>query len=318
MNPVLHSVCTHMIPLIYHSLYSQLPLPEGHRYPINKYRLLYEAIEQLREDDEQWQQSLHYVEPEPVNKAELSQIHCGEYIESLISGALPAVKMRRIGFPWSQELINRTLMSAGGTCETVRQSIEHGIAIHLSGGYHHAHFDFGSGFCLINDLVIAAKRGLTIEGVDKILIVDSDVHHGDGTATLCADDEQIVTLSFHCDKNFPARKPDSDLDVPLTRGTGDEEFLATFTSVVEMAINLHQPDVIVYDAGVDIHQDDELGYLNVTSEGIYARDRFMFELAKQKQLPIACVVGGGYRSQHHELVPIHMQLIRAAIDTYGC
>lgn len=305
-----------MIALIYHPLYSQLPLPQGHRYPINKYRLLYEAIETERANNGYWQQHLHYVEPTPLDKEQVIETHCEEYIHSLMSGALPAPKMRRIGFPWSQELINRTLMSAGGTCETVRQALQHGVAIHLSGGYHHAHYDFGSGFCLINDLVIAAKHALTIEAVDKVLIVDSDVHHGDGTATLCADDAQIVTLSFHCEKNFPARKPDSDLDVPLKRGTADEEFLATFTSVVEMAVNLHQPDIILYDAGVDIHQEDELGYLNVTSEAIYARDQFMFELALQKQLPIACVVGGGYRSKHHELVPIHMQLVRAALNIY--
>lgn len=308
---------TNMIPLIYHSLYSQLALPAGHRYPINKYRLLFEAIEEQRGKDPQWLRSLHYVEPQPLSQQQVSQCHCPDYIDSLITGKLGVTKMRRIGFPWSEQLINRTLMSAGGTCETVRQAYNNGVAIHLSGGYHHAHYDFGSGFCLINDLVLAAKQGLDIEGVDKILIVDSDVHHGDGTATLCDGDARIITLSFHCDKNFPARKPDSDLDVALPRDADDTEFLSAFTSVVEMAINLHQPDVILYDAGVDIHQDDELGYLNVTSEAIYARDQFMFELAKQKQIPIACVVGGGYRSEHQELVPIHMQLIRAAINTYG-
>lgn len=307
-----------MIPLIYHTVYSQLPLPAGHRYPINKYRLLFEEIEQLRAVDPRWMQTFQYVQPSPVGLEEVNQVHCPNYIRLLMSGELPAAKMRRIGFPWSETLITRTLTSAGGTCETVHQAVKHGVAIHLSGGYHHAHRDFGSGFCLVNDLVLAAKRALTIEGIDKVLIIDSDVHHGDGTATLCEGDEAIVTLSFHCDKNFPARKPSSDLDVPLIRDTGDEEFLAAFTSIVEMAINLHQPDFILYDAGVDIHLHDELGYLNVTSDGIYARDQFMFELAKQKQLPIACVVGGGYRSEHQELVPIHMQLIHAAIDTYGC
>ncbi|KJY85187.1 histone deacetylase [Vibrio galatheae] len=306
-----------MIPLIYHPIYSQLPLPEGHRYPINKYRLLFEAIEELRSFDPVWQRTFDYIKPAPLGLEEVNQVHCPDYIQQLTSGLLAAPKMRRIGFPWSEALIQRTLTSAGGTCETVHQAAEQGIAIHLSGGYHHAHRDFGSGFCLVNDLVLAAKRALTLEGIDKVLIVDSDVHHGDGTATLCDGDPSIVTLSFHCDKNFPARKPDSDLDVPLARETQDEEFMLAFTSVVEMAVNLHQPDIIIYDAGVDIHQDDELGYLNVSSDCIYARDVFMFQLAKRQQLPIACVVGGGYRSQHQDLVPIHMQLIRAALHVFG-
>jgi len=306
-----------MIPLIYHPIYSQLPLPDGHRYPINKYRLLYEAIEKERAENRLWSECLHYVEPVSLTSACVSQVHCERYIDLLTSGCLPAPKMRRIGFPWSDALITRTLTSAGGTCDTVNQSLKYGVAIHLSGGYHHAHYDFGSGFCLINDLVLAAKRALSLEGIDKVLIVDSDVHHGDGTATLCEGEANIVTLSFHCDKNFPARKPDSDLDVPLAKETGDKEFLDAFTSVVEMAVNLHQPDIIIYDAGVDIHQEDELGYLKVSTEGIYRRDRFMFELAKSKGLPIACVVGGGYRTRHEDLVPIHTQLIKAAVDVFA-
>ncbi|NMS37821.1 histone deacetylase, partial [Vibrio parahaemolyticus] len=144
----------------------------------------------------------------------------------------------------------------------------------LSGGYHHAHKEFGSGFCLFNDLVIAARQALEVEHVDKVLIIDSDVHHGDGTATLCDDEPDIITLSFHCDKNFPARKPQSDLDVPMARGTGDEDFLMAFKEVVDMALNLHRPDLVIYDAGVDIHQDDELGYFDVSTQGILERDRF--------------------------------------------
>lgn len=305
-----------MIPLIYHAIYSDLPLPEGHRYPINKYRLLYQAIEQQRALDPSWHAALSYVTPCAITLDEVTQVHCQNYIQQLVTGALPAPKMRRIGFPWSGSLITRTLTSAGGTCETVVQALGHGVALHLSGGYHHAHHNYGSGFCLVNDLVLAAKRALTLDGIDKVVIVDSDVHHGDGTATLCATEDDIITVSFHCDKNFPARKPDSDFDVPLARNTEDNEFLQAFTSVVEMAVNLHQPDLIIYDAGVDIHIDDELGYLNISTDAIYQRDRFMFKLAKQKQLPIACVVGGGYRSEHHELVPIHMQLIRAALSIY--
>ncbi|RSD31928.1 histone deacetylase family protein [Vibrio pectenicida] len=306
-----------MIPLIYHPIYSELPLPDGHRYPIYKYRLLYQEIVKRCLKDSQWQKQFCYHEPAPLLRKEVEQTHCEHYIEQLFSGTLPISPMRRIGFPWSERLIERTLTSAGGTCLTAELALEHSIAIHLSGGYHHAHYDFGSGFCLLNDLVLAAKRALSHEDIDKVLIVDSDVHHGDGTATLCKDDDSIVTLSFHCDKNFPARKPASDMDIALSRDTTDDEFLSTFDSVVEMAINLHQPDLILYDAGVDIHQDDELGYFNISTEAIYARDKRMFEIVKQRSLPISCVVGGGYRSDHSELVPIHMQLLHAAFEVYA-
>jgi len=199
---------------------------------------------------------------------------------------------------------------------TTELALKHGCAIHLSGGYHHAHNDFGSGFCLFNDLVLAADHAIEHEDVDKVLIVDSDVHHGDGTATMCSQRDDIITLSFHCDKNFPARKPESTLDVALPREAGDEEFLAHFTSVVEMAVNLYKPDLIIYDAGVDIHHQDELGYLNISTDAIYQRDKFMLEQAKVKGIPLACVVGGGYRSDHQSLVPIHMQLLKAAVSVY--
>jgi acetoin utilization deacetylase AcuC-like enzyme len=305
-----------MIPLVYHSLYSDLLLPQGHRYPIEKYRLLYQAIETKRAIDNEWAKQFYVVEPKAVTIDEVMLTHCSDYVDSLLQGTLAAVKMRRIGFPWSDTLIKRTLTSTGGTCTTVEQALKTGVAIHLSGGYHHAHFDYGSGFCLFNDLVIAAKRALQDDAVDKVLIVDSDVHHGDGTATLCRQDQNIITLSFHCDKNFPARKPESDMDIPLPRETGDQEFLSSFESVAEMAINLHQPDLILYDAGVDIHVDDELGYFNISTQALYQRDRAMFMLAKQRELPIACVIGGGYRSHHQDLVPIHMQLLNAAFDVF--
>ena len=302
-----------MTPLIYHPIYSQLPLPEGHRYPIHKYQLLHSAVKHHMDSDPKWGNAFEMFQPMPVSVEQVKQVHDGEYVDLLVSGNLPAAKMRRIGFPWSEQLIERTLYSSGGTCLAAEMAIESGLAIHLSGGYHHAHRDFGSGFCLLNDLVLAAKHALTFEHIDKVLIVDSDVHHGDGTATLCQENDDVITLSFHCDKNFPARKPVSDLDVPLSRETEDEEFLRCFEQVTNMAIAHHQPDLIIYDAGVDIHQDDELGYLNVSTKGIFERDCLMLNLAKSKAIPMACVVGGGYRSEHKDLVPIHMQLLNAAL-----
>ncbi|MGF1775839.1 histone deacetylase [Vibrio nomapromontoriensis] len=302
------------VPLIYHHIYSDLPLPEGHRYPINKYRLLYQAIESRYLQTEL--PPFELFEPTALNATQLIQVHCPDYVDTLLQGTLPAAKMRRIGFPWSQALIERTLTSAGGTCLAVEKALDHGVAIHLSGGYHHAHYDYGSGFCLVNDLALAAQHALT-SGVEKVLIIDSDVHQGDGTATLMADNPQVVTLSFHCEKNFPARKPASDLDVPLVKGLGDQAFLATFKEVVDLALRLHNPDLVIYDAGVDIHIDDELGYLNITTEGIAKRDEWILARCLEAHIPIACVIGGGYRSQHSDLIPVHMNLINAANKLWG-
>ncbi|GAB2655835.1 histone deacetylase family protein [Vibrio panuliri] len=304
-----------MIPIVYHPIYSQLELPAQHRYPISKYRLLYQALLTRQQHEQTWRDNFTIVQPTALSVAKLKSVHCPHYIQALMENQLPAAKMRRIGFPWSEQLIQRTLTSAGGTCLSVELATEWGIAIHLSGGYHHAHYDYGTGFCLVNDLVIAAKHALELKHIDKVMIIDSDVHHGDGTATLCCDQEDIITLSFHCDKNFPARKPHSDIDIAMAKGTDDKEFLDNFCSVVQTAINLHQPDLILYDAGADIHSDDELGYFNVSSSALYQRDRFLLTLAWQRSIPIACVVGGGYRSDHQQLVPLHMQLLTAALDS---
>ncbi|MDF4701947.1 histone deacetylase, partial [Vibrio parahaemolyticus] len=180
-------------------IYSQLPLPEGHRYPIMKYQYLYESVLVHIEKDN-WKEHAQFFQPEALTVGEVKRVHDEEYVELLVSGNMPAAKMRRIGFPWSESLITRTLTSAAGTALTAKKALEYGVAIHLSGGYHHAHKEFGSGFCLFNDLVIAARQALEVEHVDKVLIIDSDVHHGDGTATLCDDEPDIITLSFHCDK----------------------------------------------------------------------------------------------------------------------
>ena len=301
-----------MLPIIYHSIYSELTLPPQHRYPISKYKRLHQAVnEQMSYELES--SRIQLIEPVALTVDEVKKVHCSNYIDLLANGQLAESKMRRIGFPWSEQLIQRTLTSAGGTVASAELALEHGLAIHLSGGYHHAHFDFGSGFCLINDLALAAFKALEQPDVDKVLIVDSDVHHGDGTATLCQNMPDVVTLSFHCGKNFPARKPDSDIDIALNREVEDQEFLSTFKSVVETAINLHQPDLVIYDAGVDIHIDDELGYLNVTTDGIYQRDYWLLNHCLNRQLPVGCVVGGGYRTDHQDLVEPHMQLIRAAV-----
>ncbi|MGR5144176.1 histone deacetylase family protein [Photobacterium sp. DNB23_23_1] len=298
--------------LVYHPIYSELDLPPQHRYPIHKYRMLYQHLDQELGFEAHPQLKLH--QPHPISVDEVKQLHHPDYIDALFGNTLPAAKMRRIGFPWSTQLIERTLTSSGGTKLTVDLAYQHGIGIHLSGGYHHAHHDFGSGFCLINDLALAARHALTLDGIDKVMIIDCDVHHGDGTATLLADDPEIITFSVHCDKNFPARKPASDIDLALPRETTTEEYLDAFAGILHLALAQHQPDMVLYDAGVDIHQHDELGYFNVCTDGIYRRDHLVLALCHNTSTPVAAVVGGGYRSEHQHLVNLHAQLIYSALD----
>ncbi|MGF1729554.1 histone deacetylase family protein [Photobacterium kasasachensis] len=303
-----------MLPLVYHPIYSELELPDGHRYPISKYRRLYQfLIDEMKLDQES---EILFCQPEVIDVDELKALHHPDYIEALFSNALPAAKMRRIGFPWSQQLVKRTLTSTAGTKLTVDLASQYGIGIHLSGGYHHAHHDFGSGFCLVNDLAFAARHALTLDNIDKVMIIDCDVHQGDGTATLLRDDDNIITFSVHCDKNFPARKPASDIDLALPKHTSTSEYLETFESILNLALAQHQPDFIIYDAGVDIHQHDELGYFDVCLDGIYRRDLLVLNRCRQADIPIAAVVGGGYRQDHQQLVELHAQLVHAARKVY--
>ena len=301
-----------MLPLIYHSQYSALILPEKHRYPINKYRLLFEAIFHSELSNKV---SIH--QPNRADISKIKAIHSSDYVDDLLFNRLPAAKMRRIGFPWSDELINRTLLSTGGTQLTVDLALEHSIAIHLSGGYHHAHHDFGSGFCLFNDLAIAAKHALSYSHIDKVMIIDCDVHHGDGTATLFANDPNIITFSVHCDKNFPARKPDSDVDLALERNTSTDDYLTALQGVLPLLLAQHQPDLVIYDAGVDIHQHDELGYFDISKQGLYQRDHYILTQCKSQDIPVAAVIGGGYRTSHQDLVDLHLQLIHAALFVHN-
>ena len=234
------------------------------------------------------------------------------YVDALTTGALDKKAMRRIGFPWSQQLIERTRTAVAGTCLTASLALEHGKALNLTGGYHHAFADFGSGFCLFNDLYLAAKNMQQNPTVDNVLIIDLDVHQGDGTAKLAEDDRDIFTLSIHGEKNFPYRKQHSDIDIGLAKGTEDDEYLTTLEQALTLANRQFQPDAIIYDAGVDVHVNDDLGHLHISTQGVYERDKTVFALADRLGVPIAAVIGGGYQRDIAALVDVHIQLYRAA------
>ena len=297
-------------PLIYHDCYSALPLPERHRYPIGKYRALYELLlaKGVSADN--------FHEAPAASLAQLALVHHPDYIAELTSGALDAKKMRRIGFPWSETLISRSLQSTGGTIHTAQLALTHGVAIHLSGGYHHAFAGEGSGFCLLNDLAIAAKV-MQQQGLGKILIFDCDVHQGDGTALIFADDPHIITASLHGEKNFPARKQHSDWDIGFDSQVTDAPYLQAVHESIHYLLQLHQPDLVIYDAGVDIHQADDLGLLHISTEGVFQRDLTVLGACKAKNTPVAAVIGGGYQRDMQALSQVHLQLFRAAWQLAG-
>lgn len=299
MNP-------HSIPLVFDPIYSILPLPQRHRFPVQKYQGIYDALQQrgVPKSD--------FLSPQPVSQDLLAEAFSPQYIRDFCTGRLDPKAMRRIGFPWMPELVKRTLTAVGGTLLTAEQALKQGKALNLTGGYHHAFADFGSGFCIFNDLYLSARYMLQSTGIERVLIFDCDVHQGDGTAHLAQGDDSIITVSIHGEKNFPHRKQLSDMDFALPKGTKDDEFLATVDEALTCALNYYQPDAIIYDAGVDIHINDDLGHLAISTQGVYERDCLVFERAQQLGIPIMAVIGGGYQRDIAALVDVHLQLYRAA------
>lgn len=293
-------------PLVFHPIYSQLDLPERHRFPIEKYVGIRDELVRRGVD------KARFITPSPIDSELLTAYYDSNYVDALTTGALDKKAMRRIGFPWSQQLIERTRTAVAGTCLTANLALEHGKALNLTGGYHHAFSDFGSGFCLFNDLYLAAKTMQQTSSIDNVLIIDLDVHQGDGTAKLAEDDRDIFTLSIHGEKNFPYRKQHSDIDIGLAKGTEDDEYLSTLEEALTLANRQFQPDAIIYDAGVDIHVNDDLGHLHISTQGVYERDKAVFALADRLGVPIAAVIGGGYQRDIAALVDVHIQLYRAA------
>jgi len=248
----------------------------------------------------------------PADRGLLEAVHDQAYLDAFETGKLPAAAMRRIGFPWSPLLVQRTLNSVGGTVEAAKVALERGLALQTAGGYHHAHRDFGAGYCMINDIVVAARALLDEGRCGLILVVDLDAHQGDGTASLTAGNEDILTLSLHGDRIFPARKARSRFDFPLSVGTGDRDYLATLERGIELALGAGLPDLIIYQAGVDIHVDDLLGKFALSEEGIRRRDRRILELASNEGIPLLVLPGGGYQRDWRALVPLHRMVFEEA------
>ena len=294
--------------LYYHPLYSDLILPERHRFPIQKYQLLKTEIENLGVS------AIHFKDPKKATASQLALCHSQRYIDDFLAGGLSDKAIKKMGFPYSQQLVERTLLSIGGSIQAAEAAFSHDLTFNLSGGYHHAYSDFGSGFCIFNDLAIAAAHLINTEQADTVLIFDCDVHQGDGTAQITQNYNQIITCSIHCDQNFPRNKQESTYDFALPAKTTDAEYLATLRQALDFCVRIHNPDIILYNAGADIYTKDELGLFNVSLNGVYERDLFVLNFCKQHQIPLMCALGGGYQRNLSSLINVHKQLFKAAID----
>lgn len=284
-----------------------LPLPEGHRFPMPKYSLLRQRVVATRlvpPGDLRL--------PRPATDQQLSHVHTTEYLEQVKQGTLTRQQIRRIGFPWSPQMVERSRNSVGSTIEASRWALKERVAVNLAGGTHHAGPDWGQGFCVFNDAGVAA-RTLQAEGLAKrIVVLDCDVHQGNGTAAIFANDPTVFTFSIHGAKNFPFKKESSDLDIGLPDGADDHAYLTALEEGVEISLKRAKADLAIYLAGADPHEDDSLGRLNVTKAGLTVRDEMVLSACKARNLPVAVVMAGGYGRQIENTVAIHYETVRLA------
>lgn len=261
----------------------------------------------------------HVIEPEQIHcplsiaRRDLERIHSRVYHEAFSRDRLTRAEQRRIGLPATRPLVQRTWLAVGGTLLTARLALRNGIACHLAGGTHHAHPGFGSGFCIFNDVAITARVMLERGEVRRILVVDLDVHQGDGTAACFQTDARVITLSVHAASNFPLRKVASDIDIPLPDATGDDAYVEAIGDRLPQVLDQHQPDLVLFNAGVDPHRDDRLGRLELSDAGLLMRDRLVLDASLRRSIPVATVIGGGYDALE-PLVKRHAIVVRAAVE----
>ncbi|HET9209709.1 MAG TPA: histone deacetylase [Thermoanaerobaculia bacterium] len=284
-----------------------LPLPEGHRFPMEKYSRLRERAQAagvLARGD--------LIVPHAATDEEILRVHDAEYLRRVMAGELDRAEARRIGFPWSPAMVERSRRSAGGTIEACRAALEEGAAVNLAGGTHHAFRDRGEGYCVFNDAAIAS-RAVQAEGLaGRVVVIDCDVHQGNGTAAIFADDPTVFTFSIHGRNNFPFHKERSDLDVGLPDGTADEEYLAALEEGLGRALPAARADLAIYVSGADPHERDRLGRLKVSRAGLRERDRLVLAFCRRAGLPVAAVMAGGYNVDVAETVEIHLQTMAEA------
>ena len=299
-----------MLKIAYHPIYKH-PLPEGHRFPMAKYELLPEQL--LHEGT---CTEAHFFEPEIPNDKFILAVHDPEYYYDLVNITLDQRAARKIGFPLSETLVEREIIIADGSMKASVFALKHGIAMNIAGGTHHAYTNRGEAFCLLNDQAIAARYLQDKHGINKVLIVDLDVHQGNGTAEIFRNDPSVFTFSMHGKTNYPFKKEISDLDIALDDQTNDETYLHILKEELPKLIASQQPDFIFYLCGVDVIASDKLGKLGLSISGCKERDRFVLQTAKTHQIPIMCSMGGGYSPELKTIVEAHANTFRLAQDIF--
>jgi len=284
-----------------------IPLPKNHKFTATKFSDLYN---ELKKTD--IYHNAKILKPTKANVEDLSICHDLDYVLKIKNGNLSDKEIRRLGFNWSETLSNRSFLAVNGTLLTCKEAIKNGIANHLAGGTHHSHKDFGSGYCVFNDTCYASLHLLKEKLVKKILIFDTDVHQGDGTASILQNNSDIFTCSIHCKNNFPFRKSKSDLDVELNDNLNDHEYLIILKKTLDQCLKVFKPELVIFDTGVDIHELDELGNLNITTNGLLERDIIVLNYFKNKAIPVATVIGGGYSKNRFELARRHSLIFKAS------
>ncbi len=284
-----------------------VPLPPGHRFPIEKYARLRQRVL-----DEGLVPAPNLHEPDRVARELLLRVHTGDYVDRLASGALTDAELRRLGFPWSSALVERSFRAVGGTCEAVECALENGLAINLAGGTHHAFPSHGEGFCVFNDVAVAVRHALATTRIQRAAIVDLDVHQGNGTHAIFAGDSRVYTFSMHGRRNYPFHKVAGTLDVELDDGIGDDEYLGLLADALPRVLAESSPDLVVYLAGADPHEGDRLGRLALTLDGLARRDHMVLRAAREVGIPVAITIAGGYGRDIDTTVEAHCRTVRVA------
>ena len=288
-----------------------MPVPAGHRFPTGKYRLLRAMIER-----EAILPPGSLAPSLPATREDLLRAHAATYVDAVFDGTLSPDAVRRIGLPWSPILVRRSCATVGGSLAAARVALMHGVSGQLAGGTHHAHHDFGSGFCVFNDLAVAALTLLAEGAVQRIAILDVDVHQGDGNAALLAANPAVLVVSLQGARNFPFRRVPSDIDVELDDGTGDRDYLHALADVLP-AIAAHRPDLLLYLSGVDPLGEDKLGRLSLSHDGLIERERLVFEFCRRRGIPVSIAIGGGYAVPIEASVTAYANTFRMAREVFG-
>ena len=284
-----------------------LPLPAGHRFPMEKYSRLRDLVANLSD--------IELIEAPSATDTQILYAHDPSYLIKVLEGKLSAHEQREIGFPWSEQMVERSRRSAGATVAAAKTALEEGIAANLAGGTHHAYRDNGSGFCVFNDSAIAARTlQKEISSTLKVAVIDLDVHQGNGTASILKHDDSVFTLSMHGENNFPFQKEESDLDWGLADGCRDDTYLHSLGKCLDQLDSRFKANCLIFLAGADPHEGDRLGRLQLSTEGMRLRDETVFQYALDRQLPIAFSMAGGYGKEIESTVDIHFQTIKTALQ----